>query len=1079
MKKMLKRTCAIALAVAATAGVTSAQNVAVKNNFGNNGVKFTASATSPVTNVLTISKYDAKNVNLGDEFEVPTATLDGTPVTTYTVKTPSGRTFDNTDVNNGKFTVDEIGTYTITFKSGDYEGSTTFVSSRSKYTITFVENTSRTLPNKVGTDFDGDIYVPDFKITNAKKDDVTEQLAENVEIKVSSLTSTYDVDGNGKVLFGDAELERGTYIVTYTLYSTNDPATRHYLTSETKEFRVVDGSAYTSDKLELSYSSEKPSSINLGRTVKLPKVTATLDGSAINTYYTVEVLKNGRDAVDANTDVNGTKVLKLNEDGVYEFTAKELANYYTFKYTVHDMVGHEATTEFVVDTVEDTVKPTPIIVDAYDKTDAEAVAALKDKQYAMPSYFGTTGTVEIMAVYAEDLGTFNFADYKFKRVIRNSSYQTIYTDETDPNKTLVFNYTGNEEDLAATQKLAKDENDEPITLRDGTYYVYYYATDKAGNQNSLTHKFVIDAEYQDHRFGNEEIKPVVKFSDTFFASVDKGETIEFSSPTFSDDKDEYLYTEVYYQYYNGDNAIGGEDGKIYLTETNANKKYVIDTNEEAAVGATKVVITALATNDAEFTTTETREIAINSTVINNDAPTIIDIDDGDYVRDVEQGTEITIPALTFEAESETARDTIVVDVSIVCKNDDETINYKANGGYRVAFGNYYRFSGAKFVAATAGEYLVSVKATDAAGNVVIKFIEYTVADATYTGALRFASIGLNDTTIELGESFKLPTAKIVGTGSENYAYLVMGEGSQYIVNDRFTPPAVGEYKLKYVMYEAGTDPETTAVEEETVEFTITVEDTTKPEVYVDWNLDAAYEKGEHALLPIFSAGDVSGIDETRSLITVTNSKNSSTTTIKFADMATEYNKGDAGRMYISLDKDAEYTVTYTVYDNQGNVTKQTHTIKVGDLDAPILTVNDKVVKNKYNIGDEINIDLTRNDNNYFVIQGGDEKATVENITIKLTRDGTEVDDLETASDSVYRFALKQAGSYELTFTVTDEAGNTSETVRKTFEIAEKAENAMSRTQVVGTILIVLSVVVLGGVVVYFIVSKRKMDKLYK
>ena len=78
----------------------------------------------------------------------------------------------------------------------------------------------------------------------------------------------------------------------------------------------------------------------------------------------------------------------------------------------------------------------------------------------------------------------------------------------------------------------------------------------------------------------------------------------------------------------------------------------------------------------------------------------------------------------------------------------------------------------------------------------------------------------------------------------------------------------------------------------------------------------------------------------------------------------------------------------------------------------------------------------------------------------------------------YKFKLEDAGEYELKFTVKDSAGNESEVV-KTVSIAEKGESNLTSAESLGIVLIVVSVVVLAGVVVYFVISKKKMDKLYK
>ena len=77
------------------------------------------------------------------------------------------------------------------------------------------------------------------------------------------------------------------------------------------------------------------------------------------------------------------------------------------------------------------------------------------------------------------------------------------------------------------------------------------------------------------------------------------------------------------------------------------------------------------------------------------------------------------------------------------------------------------------------------------------------------------------------------------------------------------------------------------------------------------------------------------------------------------------------------------------------------------------------------------------------------------------------------TDTKINFTLKETGEYELRFEATDDAQLTS-TVSKTFKIETTTGSTMTSTEVAGTILIVAAVLVLGGVVVYFIISKRKI-----
>ena len=74
--------------------------------------------------------------------------------------------------------------------------------------------------------------------------------------------------------------------------------------------------------------------------------------------------------------------------------------------------------------------------------------------------------------------------------------------------------------------------------------------------------------------------------------------------------------------------------------------------------------------------------------------------------------------------------------------------------------------------------------------------------------------------------------------------------------------------------------------------------------------------------------------------------------------------------------------------------------------------------------------------------------------------------------------LEQAGTYQLTISVKDEAGN--ETSRTySFEVTTDEKSAVNVTEVMGGVLIGLSVAILAGVVIYFVVSKVKLDKKEK
>jgi len=83
-------------------------------------------------------------------------------------------------------------------------------------------------------------------------------------------------------------------------------------------------------------------------------------------------------------------------------------------------------------------------------------------------------------------------------------------------------------------------------------------------------------------------------------------------------------------------------------------------------------------------------------------------------------------------------------------------------------------------------------------------------------------------------------------------------------------------------------------------------------------------------------------------------------------------------------------------------------------------------------------------------------------------------------DGEYIFTkkLESAGSYTLTISIKDKAGNeTSQSV--SFEVSTDESKDINVKEVMGGVMIGISVALLAGVVIYFTVSKVKLDKKEK
>lgn len=196
-------------------------------------------------------------------------------------------------------------------------------------------------------------------------------------------------------------------------------------------------------------------------------------------------------------------------------------------------------------------------------------------------------------------------------------------------------------------------------------------------------------------------------------------------------------------------------------------------------------------------------------------------------------------------------------------------------------------------------------------------------------------------------------------------------------------------------------------------------------------------------------------------------------------------------IYLVLKDHGEYKIKYSIQAQAGgqNIgdpnTDHAYSLSSGDTEKPWIDVdNDVIIKNKYSIGDKLVINmagLTVSDNMTTDIDTllGRLEVTYKNTTLnetaktlenKATEDGKYIYEIE---------KLETAGDYVLTFIVRDEAGNISEATTVPFEVTTSTSDPASAKEVMGGVLIGVSVALLVGVVGYFVVSKVKLDKKEK
>ena len=264
-------------------------------------------------------------------------------------------------------------------------------------------------------------------------------------------------------------------------------------------------------------------------------------------------------------------------------------------------------------------------------------------------------------------------------------------------------------------------------------------------------------------------------------------------------------------------------------------------------------------------------------------------------------------------------------------------------------------------------------------------------------------------------------------------------------------------------------------------YTIVVKDTKGPVIknydYVDSISLSDVQSGKYKLtIQGIEATDASGINIDKSSVSITTSYKADGTTRTSYDSLTKEELLKGKEKTITLN--GTITISYTVYDNNGNSSTAEYVIKAGDVTDPSVTVEDDFVETTYALSDFqdniFKVDLRK-------LTYKDNITSAENLDLsfKLVNNDTEEEiDALAITDNEVSYEITTVGSYTFTVTVTDESGNFTPREFK-FEVTEEEPDATFVYKVIGTVLIVISVLVLAGVIIYFIVAKVKLDKELK
>ncbi|MGN1201254.1 MAG: hypothetical protein ACI4R8_03250, partial [Candidatus Caccovivens sp.] len=621
-----------------------------------------------------------------------------------------------------------------------------------------------------------------------------------------------------------------------------------------------------------------------------------------------------------------------------------------------------------------------------------------------------------------------------------------------------------------------DASSYSINLKEGTDKATYlqivtFVYDDAGNANiygeTINILNVVD-----------NIAPIFKKLDTeneFVKDYEQGAEIELPSFTVTDDAIDFMDYEINVYYVNGETKT-----KISTYDFSTSRKVLNSKGEGTyTVNAGKFVAPFAGRYEASIAIKDFKNNTIVSFVSYDVAgrnivqPPVIKTSLENKTIELGETVELPTPSISYDIPNSMVYDEFVengadAETKFIVRGVD------ANGkapNYDVTFGQK-----GSFTPKTTGEYPITYSVDlEVYNHNIFKYVEMDLTNNIEGGYYKLTGSDENIQINKVGDKFVATTAEgtfdVVKEDDGVHVYKHNETIDASVMSGVLTDvDALANWFGNLNVYNLVSDT-----------YTIIVNDTTGPVLNGGNKYD--YEPTldtDTTKLTIYGiqASDVSGeLDEENSKITISAKlANSNPGDHEYKGAKAFQNNeftlyNDNGKVL-----DGVYTITYKVYDKKGNVTTDVYTISVGDTEEPTLTFDEDFVEESYEIGSKLKIDrrLIHWDDH------GREFPEGTTPTIKLVNTATNKEVAYEIVGDYYEFEeFTQVGTYKLTIEVEDAVGHKSTHPGFTIEVSEKSTDPVMTYKVVGIILIVISVLVLVGVIVYFIVSKVKLDKELK
>mgnify|MGYP000902493684 CR=1 FL=1 len=411
-------------------------------------------------------------------------------------------------------------------------------------------------------------------------------------------------------------------------------------------------------------------------------------------------------------------------------------------------------------------------------------------------------------------------------------------------------------------------------------------------------------------------------------------------------------------------------------------------------------------------------------------------------------------------------------------------------------------SGAKFEASVSGLYEIVYQFEDGLGNITTKTFGIRVGEPEEPAMV----ITNFPKTAELGKEFIYPKITLsngVIIDSKTWTVALTSTPDGYLNFDEseksFKPNVEGDYRIEYKWGSKS--------ENETTYFILNVSDTIAPEIstvfengYFETNQFKHTIEWENTLenpnptlkvyLPMYTVTDENKNLDENNLIAKVTVKNKAGTII------TAQPNYEQGYYWFELKtydtNQGKYSVEYTAEDRAHNQAVQfaDHkiTLYIGNCNNPNVVWMDgkeDAIPTKVKLGEEWMLPL---DKMIIVDQDADklgdthealmQKFKTKSGTVKLTGpNGKEIVNNYEIETGVWGWDFDQVGDYKLSLTVYDNANNTWQQTYIINVPSAQADEDKNISNTVGTILIILSIAVLSGVIIYFLFSNKRLSRV--